>query len=76
MTTIDEESRAMTSVLGEVARQLRHLHEQVRPSALPASEALSLLAVLNQITNRLDAEKTTPQPPTPKQRPILRLVDE
>ncbi len=76
-TTIDEESRAMTSVLREVARQLRHLHEQVHPSELTASEAISLLGILNDITDRLDAEKTTPQPPPPaSERPILRLVEE
>jgi hypothetical protein len=72
--TIDEESRAMTSVLGEVARQLRHLHEEVHPRELTVSEALALLDILQRITTRLDTDKATPPPAS--ERPILRLVDE
>jgi len=66
----------MTPILGQVATQLRHLHEQVHPSELTTSEALALLGILNDITDRLAAEETTPQPPQAGQRPVLRLVDE
>jgi hypothetical protein len=58
----------LSPILGEIAR----FWQQVHPGDLTAREALRLLAVITQITDRLDVEADVVD--IPQRRPALRLV--
>jgi hypothetical protein len=60
----------LSPILGEIAR----FWQQVHPYDLTAREALLLLAVITEITDRLDAEADVEEIYPPEHRPALRLV--
>lgn len=60
----------LTPILGQIAREWERIH----PFDLTAREAVCLLAVITEITDRLDVEADVVE--VPEHRPALRLVRE